>query len=284
MTQTTRSLKPKSGYTWRTFTLEVVMLLVCAAVVLPFYYLLVSVFKTPMEMARAPLALPSKLNLDNFRNAWSQVRFGRALLNTLLITFSTLLIVVLFGAMAAYPVARRKAKIYKVIMLYFLLGFMVPFQTTMVPLYQQMQRFGLVNKLYGIIILSTGSCVFAFFLFQGFIATVPYELEESAIIDGAGPLRTFFQITFPLLKPITVTLSIFHVMGTWNDFVIPFLFLHSRDNATLMLEMYRGVGEFSNDWPLMMSIMVLIMAPLMIFYIIAQRFIIEGLTSGAVKG
>lgn len=247
-------------------------------------YLFVSVFKTTREMGLNPLGLPGSLYLENFKDAWEQIRFWQAFGNTLLITFSTLIIVVLFGSMAAYAVARRKSKFYRLVMLYFLLGFMVPFQTTMIPLYQQMQFFGLINKIYGLIILSTGSCVFAFFLYQGFIKTVPYELEESAVIDGAKPFRVFFQITFPLLKPITVTMAIFHVMSNWNDFMTPFLFLHSRENTTLMLEMYRGVGEFTNNWPLMMSIMVLIISPLVLFYIFAQRFIIEGLTSGAVKG
>ena len=271
-------------YTWRTLLLEIVMLVICCIVVLPFYYLFVSVFKTTREMGMNPLGLPSSLYLENFKDAWEQIRFWQAFGNTLLITFSTLIIVVLFGSMAAYAVARRKSKFYRLVMLYFLLGFMVPFQTTMIPLYQQMQFFGLINKIYGLIILSTGSCVFAFFLYQGFIKTVPYELEESAVIDGAKPFRVFFQITFPLLKPITVTMAIFHVMSNWNDFMTPFLFLHSRENTTLMLEMYRGVGEFTNNWPLMMSIMVLIISPLVLFYIFAQRFIIEGLTSGAVKG
>lgn len=271
-------------YTWRTLLLEIVMLVICCIVVLPFYYLFVSVFKTTREMGLNPLGLPGSLYLENFKDAWEQIRFWQAFGNTLLITFSTLIIVVLFGSMAAYAVARRKSKFYRLVMLYFLLGFMVPFQTTMIPLYQQMQFFGLINKLYGLIILSTGSCVFAFFLYQGFIKTVPYELEESAVIDGAKPFRVFFQITFPLLKPITVTMAIFHVMSNWNDFMTPFLFLHSRENTTLMLEMYRGVGEFTNNWPLMMSIMVLIISPLVLFYIFAQRFIIEGLTSGAVKG
>jgi len=154
----------------------------------------------------------------------------------------------------------------------------------MVPLYRLMLNFGLINSIHGLIFLSTGGTVFAFFLYQGFIKTVPFELEESAFIDGASPLRVFFQIVFPLLKPITVTLTIFHVMHHWNDFVLPFLFLHSRANSTLMLEMVRSVGEFQNDWPVMMAIMVLIMAPLVIFYLFAQRYIIEGLTSGAVKG
>lgn len=271
-------------YTWRTLLLEIVMLVICCIVVLPFYYLFVSVFKTTREMGMNPLGLPGSLYLENFKDAWEQIRFWQAFGNTLLITFSTLIIVVLFGSMAAYAVARRKSKFYRLVMLYFLLGFMVPFQTTMIPLYQQMQFFGLINKIYGLIILSTGSCVFAFFLYQGFIKTVPYELEESAVIDGAKPFRVFFQITFPLLKPITVTMAIFHVMSNWNDFMTPFLFLHSRENTTLMLEMYRGVGEFTNNWPLMMSIMVLIISPLVLFYIFAQRFIIEGLTSGAVKG
>ena len=271
-------------YTWRTLLLEIVMLVICCIVVLPFYYLFVSVFKTTREMGLNPLGLPGSLYLENFKDAWEQIRFFQAFGNTLLITFSTLIIVVLFGSMAAYAVARRQSKFYRLVMLYFLLGFMVPFQTTMIPLYQQMQFFGLINKIYGLIILSTGSCVFAFFLYQGFIKTVPYELEESAVIDGAKPFRVFFQITFPLLKPITVTMAIFHVMSNWNDFMTPFLFLHSRENTTLMLEMYRGVGEFTNNWPLMMSIMVLIISPLVLFYIFAQRFIIEGLTSGAVKG
>lgn len=272
------------NYTWKTLLMEISMGIACLIMVLPFYYLVVNTFKTRREMALYPLALPETIYMGNFEAAWSQIRFFNAFTNTAIITFATLIIVVLFGALAGYSVARRKSRFYKLIMLYFLLGFMVPIQTTMVPLYRLMQGFGLVNSIHGVIILSTGSSVFAFFLYQGFIRTVPYELEESAFIDGAGPFRVFFQIVFPLLKPITVTLTIFHVMGTWNDFVIPFLFLHSRRHATLMLEMFRGVGEFSNDWPVMMAIMVMIMAPLVVFYLFSQRYIIEGLTSGAVKG
>lgn len=155
------------GYTWKTFLLEIIMLLLCCIIVLPFYYLVISIFKTPREMGLNPLGLPESLYLENFKNAWAQIHFVRAFFNTLLITFSTLIVVILFGSMSAYAVARRKSRFYKLVMLYFLLGFMVPFQTTMVPLYQQMQRFHLINKLYGLIVLSTGSCVFAFFMYQG---------------------------------------------------------------------------------------------------------------------
>ncbi len=263
---------------------EILMLALCSVIILPFYYLVVSTLKTQQEVALNALALPQKIYLDNFVNAFHNMEFAHAFLNTLLITGCTLVIVVVFGSMSAYAINRRRHKFYKGIMIYFLLGFMVPVQTTMVPLFILMQRLGLINRLYGIIILSSGSSTFAFFLYQGFMSTVPVELDESAHIDGASVFRTYWMIIFPLLKPITVTMAIFHVMGTWNDFLTPFLFLSSRENSTLMLEMYRGVGEFVNDWPTMMSSMIIIIAPLVIFYIFAQRFIIEGLTSGAVKG
>ena len=273
-----------NGYSKGTLIMEIIMLAVCMVMILPFYYLIVNTFKNRMAMAKTPLALPTGLFLENFEAAWGQIRFGYSFLNTAMITLCTLVIIVIFGSLAAYSVARRRGIFYKFIMFYFLLGFMVPIQTTMVPLYRLMLNLNLVNSIPGLIVLSTGSIGFAFFLYQGFISTVPYELEESALIDGAGPIRIFFQIVFPLLKPITMTLTIFHVMSTWNDFVLPFLFLHSRPNSTLMLEMQRFVGEFANEWPVMMAAMVLIMAPLVVFYLFAQRFIIEGLTSGAVKG
>jgi len=263
---------------------EALMLAVSLAMLAPFYYLVVNVLKTQQEVAMTPLALPSSFYLDNLVNAFSQMRFFNALKNTVLLTLSSLVVVVVFGSMAGYAISRRRHRVYRFIMLYFLLGFMVPVQTTMIPLFLLMQKLGLINKLYGMIILSSGGCTFAFFLYQGFISTVPYDLEESARIDGASIWRTFWVIIFPLLQPMTVTLTIFHVMGSWNDFVTPFLFLNSRDNATLMLEMYRGVGEFSNDWPRMLSSMVIIISPLVIFYLAAQRYIIDGLVAGAVKG
>jgi raffinose/stachyose/melibiose transport system permease protein len=263
---------------------EALMLLVCVFMLLPFYYILNSSFKTNAEVANNALALPKWLYLDNYVNAFHTMQLFHSFFNTLLITVSTAVIVIVFGSMAAYSINRRKHKIYKAIMLYFLLGFMVPVQTTMVPLFILMQHLNLINKLYGVIILTSGSSTFSFFLYQGFMSTVPSEMDESAYIDGASVFRTFWQIIFPLLKPITVTMAIFHVMGTWNDFLTPFLFLSSRVNSTLMLEMYRCVGEFVSDWSTMMSAMVFVVSPLVIFYVLAQRYIIEGLTSGALKG
>lgn len=265
------------------YLFEAIMLGFSALMMLPFYYLVNSTFRKTKDVALAPLSLPRTLNIENYIESFKQMRFITAFGNTFILTFASLALVLLLGSMAGYSISRRKHKLYRIIMLYFLLGFMVPVQTTMIPLFKLMKSLNLINKLYGIIIMSSGGCTFALFLYQGFINTIPYEIEEAAIIDGASVPSVYWHIILPLLKPITVTVSIFHVMGTWNDFVMPFLFLHSRENTTLMLELYRGVGEFSNNWPIMMTSMVIIMAPLVIFYLFAQRYIIEGLTSGAVK-
>ncbi|NLB89833.1 MAG: carbohydrate ABC transporter permease [Clostridiales bacterium] len=263
---------------------ELLLLILAIMILIPFYYMIVNVFKTQQEMAKTPLALPTQLYFDNFKDVFKRIRFGTALKNTTLITFFSIILVIVLGSMSGYAVARRKHWIYKGIMLYFLLGFMVPVQTTMIPLFLLMQKMKLINTIPGVIVLMSGGCTFAFFLYQGFVSTVPMDLEESARIDGASVLRVFVSIIFPLLQPVTVTLTIFHIMGTWNDFVTPFLFLSSRENTTLMLEMRQGVGEFSTDWPMILSTMTVVISPLVIFYLFAQRYIIDGLVSGALKG
>lgn len=264
---------------------EGLMLIFSLIMLVPFYYLITNVFKNQQEMVKTPLALPVQFYTGNIESAFAQMRFFNALKNTALLTFSTLIIVVVFGSMAGYAVSRRsRHKLYKGLMLYFLLGFMVPVQTTMIPLFLLMQKLNLINSIPGMIVLGSGSCTFAFFLYQGFVNAVPLDLEESARIDGASVWRGFWVIIFPLLQPVTVTLAVFHIMGTWNDFVNPFLFLHSRTNSTLMLEMYRNVGEFTNNWPQMLASMLIIISPLVIFYLFAQRYIIDGLVNGALKG
>ncbi len=122
------------------------------------------------------------------------------------------------------------------------------------------------------------------FMYRGFLSGVPVDLEDAARIDGGSVWKTFWLIVFPLLKPITVTIMIFDVMWIWNDFLYPFLFLSSSKKGTLVMEVYKGVGEFTNDWARMMATMVIVLIPIVIFYIAMQKHIIAGITSGAVKG
>lgn len=273
-----------AGGTAARITGEALMLCVCAVFFIPFYYLLVNTFKPSQEAAFFPMALPKAFTLENYREAFRLINFFSSLRNSVVITVVSVVIIILFGAMAAYPIVRRKAKWSKVLFIYFLLGFMVPVQTTMIPLFRLISGLNLQNSVLGMIVLYSSWCNFALFIYQGFLSTVPLELEEAALIDGCNLWQMFWRIVFPLLKPATTTIVIFDVMWIWNDFILPYLFLSSSENFTLIMEVYKGVGQFSNNWSVMLSTMVIVLIPITVFYVIMQRHIIAGITSGAVKG
>lgn len=286
--QSASAALPKRGLFHKRTLATGLLLLFCAALcavyLFPFYIMLMNTLKTGKEVAMNSIALPTGLYLDNYVNAVKKMNLWVSFKNSLVITASSVLIIVLLGAMAAYPVSRIKKKWTKAVLFYFLIGFMVPTQTTIVPLFLIMQQLDFVNTIHGIVFVYSAQCVFSFFLYQGFIQTVPRELEEAALIDGCSLWGTFWKIVFPLLRPITTTIVIFETMWIWNDFMFAYLFLHSKSKTTLVLEIFKGVGEFSNDWSLMLSIMVIVLIPVVVFYLFMQRHIISGLTSGALKG
>lgn len=263
---------------------EILMLVLCAIFFVPIYYLVVSTFKTQAEIVAAPLALPAGLNLGNYAKALASFNYWRAFGNSLLITAVSIVLIVVFGSMAAYTLARRRGPYARLLSTYFLLGFLVPLQTTMLPLFLIMRFLHLIDSYQGMIFLHSNGAVFALFLYLGFIRTLPRDLEEAAFVDGAGVFRTFWQIVFPLLRPITATIVIFNVIWIWNDFLLSYLFLSSTSKATLTLQVYNGVGQYFTDWSLMMPILVLAILPIAIFYLFMQRHIIGGLLAGSLKG
>ncbi len=263
---------------------EALMLAVCVIILIPFYYLVVNTFKEPREMSASPLALPKSITFENYIKSFDNMNFMRSFSNSLLVTVVSVALIVLLGAMAAYPIARRKHKMYKGFLMYFLIGYMVPAQTIMIPLYLLLQKVHLMNNIAGLILVYSSWCNFAMFLYQGFFKGLPMDIEEAAMIDGCSPWKCFWRIVFPLLKPITTTIVIFEVMWVWNDFLYPYLFLSSNKSFTLVMQVYKGVGQFSNDWSMMLSTMVLVLIPVVIFYLIMQKHIVAGITSGAVKG
>lgn len=271
-------------YTRATLVTEIVMLGVCALFFIPIYYLIVSTFKTQATIVASPLALPTSLSLGNYVRALDSFNFWRSFGNSLLITSFSIVFIVIFGSMAAYALARRNNLFMKLLNGYFLIGFLVPLQTTMLPLFLIMKFLGLINTYQGMIFLHSNGAVFALFLYSGFIRFMSRDLEEAAFVDGAGLFRTFWQIVFPLLRPITATIVIFNVIWIWNDFLLTYLFLSSTSKATLTLQVYNGVGQYFTDWSIMMPILVLAMLPMVIFYLFMQRHIIGGLTAGSLKG
>ena len=231
-----------------------------------------------------PLGLPAQWTFENYIDAFATVPIVRSLWNTLVVTFFGVAIQVIVGALAAYGMILRRSRFTAAVGAILMVAFVVPSQSTLIPLYRMEAQAGLVNTLAGLVIIYLGGAVFCYFLTVGYMRSLPFELIEAARIDGAGPLRIFWSIVMPLIRPILTTVVVFQTMGTWNDFMNANVFLSSSDLRTIVLQVYNAVGQFSTDWPSFMTITVLALLPVFMFFIFCQKWIVSGLVAGSVKG
>lgn len=255
--------------------------------ILPIYYMVVTTFKTPAEATTSPLGLPKHITFENYIKAIKAMNYPRALVNNMIICTVSVVFLIIFASMAAYGISRNsKKKSFQFIYSVFMVGLIIPFQIAIIPLYKVISGMQLMDTLFGVIVIAV-FCInlpLSIFLFRGFISTVPAELEESAFIDGCGVFKSFWVIIFPLLKPIVATVAILDALAVWNDFMTPLLFLQSPQKAVLLQEVYKNVGPFSTDWTSFFPMLVMATLPLVIFYLVMQKNIIEGVIAGAVKG
>ena len=261
--------------------------LICLLFLFPFYIAIVNSLKTPMETALNALALPTAFVLDNFKEAAETINFGRSLLNTLFVTVVGVFLIVVCSSLSGYAIARNldRSRYFKGLDKVFLSSMMIPFQVIMIPVYKMYKRLGLINNLWGMVIMLVGvSVAYASFLYVGFVKSVPIELEEAAKIDGCGQLRNFVVIVFPLLKPITATIAALHAMWLWNDFNISLILLQKAQVRTLTIKQFYFFAEYSSDYNMAFAGALMAMIPVLIFFLLMQRYLVDGITSGAVKG
>ena len=268
----------------RSVVRSVVVLIIALICAVPLWYILINTFKTIPDMATNPLGLPKQWTLRNYTRAFATVPIVRSLINTLIVTFFGVLFQVLIGALAAYGMILRKSIFTSVIGVILMIAFVIPAQSTLIPLYRMESSVGLVNTLLGLIIMYLGGAVFCYFLIVGYMQSLPFEVIEAARIDGAGPLRIFWSIVLPLIRPILTTVVVFQTMSTWNDFMTANVFISSSNLRTIVLQVYNAVGQFTTDWPSFMTITVLALIPVFVFFIFCQKWIVSGLVAGAVKG
>lgn len=256
-----------------------------ALVIVPLIVLFSVALKSPTDLLNNPLGWPAQFVWSNFADAWNNAGLGQALFNSVLITSVTLLGLILCGAMAAYPLARFTGPWSQRIYLYFVAGLVVPLQLGLFPLYKEMHDWQLINTYQGAILLYIAvNLPFVIFLYTGFIKTVPRELDEAALLDGASPMRTFWIIVFPLLRPVTATVAITSTLATWNDFFIPLIFLQRDGMQTLPLAIYNFVGQYNNNWSLIFASVIISSLPLVVLFLILQRYFIKGIAAGALRG
>ena len=251
---------------------------------MPLWYIVINTFKTIADMNVNPLGLPNDWTFDNYINAFKTVPILRSLWNTVIVTFFGVAIQVIVGALAAYGMILRKSRFTSAVGAVLMVAFVVPAQSTLIPLYRMEAGVHLVNTLAGLVLIYLGGAVFCYFLIVGYMRSLPFELIGDARIAGAGPLRIFWNIVMPLIKPILTTVIVFQTMGTWNDFMNANVFISSSELRTIVLQVYNAVGQFSTDWPSFMTITVLALLPVFIFFIFCQKWIVSGLVAGSVKG
>jgi raffinose/stachyose/melibiose transport system permease protein len=262
--------------------LEIATALFALLFISPTLLILVNSFKSDAEITLNPLSPPTSLSLANYAAAWQETNFPVVFANTLLITVFSTMGIILVSSMAAYILARTKTKLSWFFYLAFTFSLVVPFQTFMIPLVQTAKELNLQN-VWGIIPIYIGlGCPLAVFMYHGFVKNVPLEIEESAAIDGATVPRIFFQLVFPLLTPVTATIAILDALWIWNDFLLPLIILPKQ--STLQLAQFGFFSLYRRQYSLAMASLVLSAAPIVLFYLAMQKYIVKGLAAGAVKG
>jgi len=265
--------------------LIVVAMLLAVLFFYPIFLAIISAFKTNGEILADPMALPSSFHYQNFIDLFNQSDFVGAILNTVLLTVISLVLIIVIVPMSAYAITRWPSKLTKFTYNYFLAGLMIPFHLYMFPLFRQLRMFGLFGNLAGpIIVYVSGSVAFGTLLYCSFIKGIPLEIEEAARIDGCNPFQVFWKITFPLLGPCTGSLVILNGLGIWNDFLMPFLVLPSNRPRTITVEIASFVGQFTARWDIVFAATVISIIPAIIIFCAFQKHFVKGITVGATKG
>ena len=251
----------------------------------PLFLVLINSFKTFEEITTNVIALPKTFSFDNFINAWTIMEYPRLFFNTFIAASLGVLGVVLLGSLAGYKLSRTKTIYSWIFFLLLIAPMMIPFHSFMIALVRVARTAGLTRTPWGLGIIYWGlGAPLAVFLYHGFVKTVPKELDECAYIDGASPARVFFQVVFPLLQPITVSVIVINAMWMWNDFLLPLLILGGSSRAhTLQLAAYNFFGQYKIEWNYAMAGVLLTVIPAIIIYLALQKYIIKGMVAGAVK-
>lgn len=250
---------------------------------IPLVLIVVNAFKTDAEAITMTLSLPTEWTFSNFAEVIEKGKLGRSFLNSFLYAGSATLIAVILGSMAAYVFSRRRDKLNNAVYMYMVLGIVIPINY--VALMKVMQVTQLNNTAPGIILLYVATQLpFTVFLIYGFVSKVPVDLDEAAVIDGCGPVRLYFNIILPMLKSCLVTAAVLCFLNTWNEFVMPLYFLNSSEKWPMTLAVYNFFGQFEKSWNLICADILLTCLPVIIMYLVCQKYIVGGQTAGAVKG
>jgi raffinose/stachyose/melibiose transport system permease protein len=271
----------------RNIIIEVIAVLMSLVIFgVPFYFVIINSFKNSTEAAEANINLPRVFQIvQNYTDVIKAQHYMiiRAFFNSTVITFFSIVVLIVVCSMAGFIMQRRKGRGSTLINFIVLSGLMIP--PSIVPTIWLLTKIGLYRSLPGMILVEVSiSFPFSAILYKGFMGTIPKEIDEAAIVDGCGPLRLFFQIILPLLKPVTATIVVLSSVNIFNDFVNPLYFLPGSKNATVQLTLYNFMSQYLSSWNLLFADVVLISIPPLVLFLFFNKRIVAGMTAGAVKG
>ncbi|MGQ1839246.1 carbohydrate ABC transporter permease [Kocuria turfanensis] len=264
--------------------LTALLVVLALTVLVPLYFTVVTALKTPDQLGGSGFALPTEVRWANFADAWTLTDFPRAALNSAVITVSAVALTLLTNSMVAYAIARNMhRRLFKGLFFYFVSALFVPFPILMLPVAKQTAQLGLDNPAGLVLLYVVYGLSFNIFIFTAYIRSIPLELEEAARMDGAGTWGVFWRVIFPLLTPMNATVGILTCLWAWNDFLLPLIIVSDPGQATLPLVQYVFQSQFQTNYTVAFASYLMAMAPLLVVYVFAQRWVISGVTRGAVK-
>ena len=262
-----------------------IALLVCLVLfVFPFLMLLVNSFKENKAITSSPLSLPHNFSWENYTNAFGKMEYVSAFTNSVIITVLSVVLISFLSAMTAHYFVRHQTKLNQYTFFLMVAAMIIPFQAIMIPLVKIYGSIGFLDSKWALIYMYIGfGSPLAVFIYHGFVKSIPAELEEAAMIDGCTKTQTFFRIVFPVLTPTTVTIAILNVLWIWNDFLLPSLVLIAPVERTLPLSTFYFFGTYTVDYGPLMAGLMLTILPVLIVYLFAQKYIIQGVMQGSIK-
>lgn len=283
MTGGLRRIKPLRIFGKFSFELFVWALVLINTI--PIYLLLMIGLKSQQEFNANPYGLPARIAWENIAKAWQQMKMPTPIINSLVIVVCAIGGVLLISSVSSYAIARSRAKWTKYFYIYFLFGMMINFFMIMIPLYKMMSDMRLTGSLVGAILVYIAQYSgFTTMMFVGFIGSIPRSLDEAALIDGAGKIRTFFEIILPLLKPAMVSVIVFCATWVWNDLLMPLLFLGNK-HTTIITALYSFKGQdYTTNWTMVFAGSTVTIIPLLLLFLFFQRYFIKGMAAAAIKG
>lgn len=273
----------KKKKTISSIILTFITIAACTIILVPLMIVLFGSFKNSAQAQEFALSLPESWHFSNYSHVLVKGKIGQAFRNSMIITAAVTLIVVIAGSLSAFVTSRKETRYTKFVYYLFLVGMVAPIQ--IVTTYGLLQLLKLSGTFLGVIFVESAlQMPWTIFTMSGFIKNVPRELDEAAFIDGATPVKTFFLVIFPLLKPIVATVIVTTAMGAWNEFMVPLYFFNSSSKWTMPLTVYNFFGQYSSDWNYVFADLVLTALPITILYLLCQKYVVAGATAGAVKG